>query len=506
MNYNFLINHLKSQMFNEKFNKNNKYRSCRRCEHVTNSIYTKMRRNMEDKKIIKTHNVKSDNVKNNNIKSNNVKSNDEKNNNTESDNVKSNKAKSSNAKSNNIKSDNTKSNIKSNNIETKGITKLKRYIEENSCQAEELERRLSKNPLLYQGYLALSGEWKRRFQEYMAGKKTLPLTYDPFFKKLFSVDIHSERLSDFISSVLGEKVTVKCMLPNENRIVNEASLLIMDMLVELEDGSLVNVEIQKIPYTFPGQRITCYLADTMTRQYAKVKSEKGNYFTYKDLNKVITIVIYENSPSICKSENLKSEYLHKGRMKFDTGLDMEMYQECYIIALDEFKKSEYYLSNDKGNNKRTDVNAWLSLLVTDDIEKIDRNIEKYPWLEEIYIEMAEYLVKPEEVFDMYSEALRILDENTVKYMVDELKDENKELRGENTELKGKNTQLEGENTELKGMNVELNDKIIDFQKKQLQQDKKEKEVIKNMYKANLTIEQIVEITGDDIEVIKNIIK
>ena len=232
---------------------------------------------MEDKKIIKTHNVKSDNVKNNNIKSNNVKSNDEKNNNTESDNVKSNKAKSSNAKSNNIKSDNTKSNIKSNNIETKGITKLKRYIEENSCQAEELERRLSKNPLLYQGYLALSGEWKRRFQEYMAGKKTLPLTYDPFFKKLFSVDIHSERLSDFISSVLGEKVTVKCMLPNENRIVNEASLLIMDMLVELEDGSLVNVEIQKIPYTFPGQRITCYLADTQTSNYARGTPQKGAY-------------------------------------------------------------------------------------------------------------------------------------------------------------------------------------------------------------------------------------
>ena len=126
-------------------------------------------------------------------------------------------------------------------------------------------------------------------------------------------------------------------------------------------------------------------------------------------------------------------------MKFDTGLDMEMYQECYIIALDEFKKSEYYLSNDIGNNTRKNVNAWLSLFVTDDIEKIDRNIEKYPWLEEIYIEMAEYLVKPEEVFNMYSEALRILDENTVKYMVDELKGENEELRVENkeTERKGK---------------------------------------------------------------------
>ncbi|RHT96049.1 hypothetical protein DW721_01380 [Clostridium sp. AM27-31LB] len=168
-------------------------------------------------------------------------------------------------------------------------------------------------------------------------------------------------------------------------------------------------------------------------------------------------------------------------MKFDTGLDMEMYQECYIIALDEFKKSEYYLSNDIGNNTRKNVNAWLSLFVTDDIEKIDRNIEKYPWLEEIYIEMAEYLVKPEEVFNMYSEALRILDENTVKYMVDELKGENEELRVENTEL---------------------SNKVLAFQKKQ---NEKEKEIIKNMYKANLTIEQIAEITGSDIEKIVEII-
>ena len=157
-------------------------------------------------------------------------------------------------------------------------------------------------------------------------------------------------------------------------------------------------------------------------------------------------------------------------MKFDTGLEMEMYQECYIIALDEFKKSRYYLGNrsengiekeiDNGENKllksRTDINGWLSLLVTDDVEKIEKNIEKYPWLEEIYVEMAEYLVKPEEVLNMYSEALKILDENTVKYMVDEFQGEINELKDKNTELNGKNTKLEGENKELK-------DKIIDFE-------------------------------------------
>ena len=381
-------------------------------------------------------------------------------------------------------------------VESKRIEKLREYIKDNSCSAEELEVRFSKRPVLYQGYLSLSGEWKRRFQEYMSGVKTLPLTYDPFFKKMFSPEIHSERLSDFISSILGEKVKVKCMLPNENRIVNEASLLIMDMLVEMEDGSLVNIEIQKVPYTFPGERITCYLADSMTRQYAKVKTERGNYFTYKDINKVVTIVIYENSPAICKSEKLKGEYIHRGKMKFDTGLEMKMYQECYIIALDEFKKSRYYLGNRSENGiekeinnveskllkSRTNINGWLSLLVTDDVENIEKNIEKYPWLEEIYVEMAEYLVKPGEVLNMYSEALKILDENTVKYMVDE---------------------FQGEIKELKEKNVKLEEKIIDFERKQLEADVN---IIINMKNNGFTIEQIAIATGKTEDEVKRVIE
>ena len=37
--------------------------------------------------------------------------------------------------------------------------------------------------------------------------------------------------------------------------------------------------------------------------------------------------------------------------------------------------------------------------------------------------MADYLYKPEEVLNMFSEALRILDDNTAQYMVDEMKKE-----------------------------------------------------------------------------------
>ena len=42
-------------------------------------------------------------------------------------------------------------------------------------------------------------------------------------------------------------------------------------------------------------------------------------------------------------------------------------------------------------------------------------------MEEIYQEIAMLRQSPEEVLSMFSEALRILDQNTVKYMIDDMK-------------------------------------------------------------------------------------
>jgi hypothetical protein len=58
------------------------------------------------------------------------------------------------------------------------------------------------------------------------------------------------------------------------RIADETSLLITDIVVELEDGSIANVEMQKIGYLFPGQRCACYSADLLLRQYKRVRGER----------------------------------------------------------------------------------------------------------------------------------------------------------------------------------------------------------------------------------------
>ena len=77
-----------------------------------------------------------------------------------------------------------------------------------------------------------------------------------------------ERFNDFLSCLLGERVKVlKVLSGDSTRIADETSLLITDIVVELEDGSIANVEMQKIGYLFPGQRCACYSADLLLRQY-----------------------------------------------------------------------------------------------------------------------------------------------------------------------------------------------------------------------------------------------
>ena len=85
---------------------------------------------------------------------------------------------------------------------------------EQECLAE-----LRKHPRSFFAYQNMSPEWKNRFLGFMEGTKTLPLTYDPFFKKLFNPDIYPERLSSLISSIIGTRVTVQCILSNEDSML-----------------------------------------------------------------------------------------------------------------------------------------------------------------------------------------------------------------------------------------------------------------------------------------------
>ena len=294
---------------------------------------------------------------------------------------------------------------------------------------------------LYADYALLDETWKKRFDDYMTGKKTMPLTYDPFFKCMFHPDRHPDWLSHLLSAIIGEPVTVESVLPSENTAISIDSLLIMDIVVRLSDGSLANVEIQKIPYMFTAERISCYSSDLLMREYSRLKKDKN--FKYSDMKKVYTIVLYEKTEGDFKDPMLQGAYIHHGKTRFDTSLKLNLLQEYFLIALDVFCQNGYTDDKKSGaleteliathNNipetgfatndlSMDSLEGWLSILTAETMADVERVIRRYPWSEPIFREMSAYVNNPEEVILMFSEALKIADRNTVKYMIEELQD------------------------------------------------------------------------------------
>ena len=342
---------------------------------------------------------------------------------------------------------------------------------------DSVVRELQKDPDIYGRYKCLTDDLKERLTGFLCGTRTLPLTYDPFFKKMFNPDVSPERLSGFISSVIGKTMKVKYALPAEESLLQGTSLLVMDIVVELEDGSIANVEIQKISYLFPAQRMSCYSADLLLRQYSRVREQKGKKFTYSDLKKVYTIIIFEQSPAELHKDEYKDKYVHHGSTLFDTGIEMNMLQDYYLIALDVFEKS-YYSMDKKIINE---LNGWLALLSVDSTDRLDELITDYPYLEGIFVDMAGYLDSPAEVIDMFSEALKILDENTVHYMIEEMKkqiDEDKKAMAEKDDaIAEKDSALAEKDSALaeKDSALARKDAMLDKSKAELDKNKAELE-------------------------------
>lgn len=141
------------------------------------------------------------------------------------------------------------------------------------------------------------------------GVRGIKVLYDGIFKEIFNPEATPKRLEELRSLLLGKEVIIKQVLPNDSvRLGAESSLLYTDILVQLKDGSLCNVEIQKIGYAFPGQRCACYGADHLLRQYKQIRGEESSnrkHFNYQKIKSVYVIVFFRKIPkgisSISKS-------------------------------------------------------------------------------------------------------------------------------------------------------------------------------------------------------------
>ncbi len=356
----------------------------------------------------------------------------------------------------------------------KNTSKLKQYFP-MIREREDIKQEIRENSKLLEKYREWDEEQQEEFLDYCTGVKGVKILYDAFFKEIMNPENTPERLNELLSLLLGQSVTIKRVLPGDStRLADEQSLLIMDILVELADNSLANVEVQKIGYSFPGQRSACYSSDLLLRQYKRVKGEKKKAFSYKDIKSVYTIVFFETS--IKEFHEYPQNYIHKFKQQSDTGLELELLQKYVFIPLDIFRI--IYHNNVKSNGKNGGGNcwnrteAWLTFLSTDEPEIIIELIRQYPEFKEMYEEIYVMCQNVEKVMEMFSKELIQLDRNTVQYMIDEMQDtidvQKEELEAKQETIDTQKTTISTQKNELEEQKTTINAQKEELKAKQNQ--------------------------------------
>ena len=302
-------------------------------------------------------------------------------------------------------------------------------------------------------------EQQALFLEYCTGMRGVRILYDQFFKLIVNPEAHPERLEEILTVIIGEKVRILQVLPNEStRIAAENSLLVLDIVVELTGGSIANVEVQRIGYAFPGQRSACYSADLLMRQYKRMKKCKKKNFKYSDVKKVYTIVFFEKSTA--EFQKYPETYIHRASQKTDSGLQIDLLQEYIFVPLDIFKN---YLHN-KGIEKGNMLEAWLTFLSEDDPEYILKLISVYPKFKKLYAEVYRTCQNTEVMMGLFSKELLEMDKNTVDFMIDQMQDVIDEQKREIAENEKMLAESKSQLAESKSQLAESEKQVIEQQR------------------------------------------
>lgn len=280
----------------------------------------------------------------------------------------------------------------------------------DTCTREEALSLLQEYPECYSAFRSFKPRYQEQLLSFLQGKSGLSITYNSFFQHILNPEVHPRRLESLLSALIGESVTIRQVLPNEGgRLAEHGSLVIMDVIAELTDGSIVDVEMQKIGYHFPSQRSSCYVSDMIMRQYNRVKSDRKKNFSYQELKPVYLIILMEKSPE--EFHTYPYEYVHRRITSYTSGIQLPELAQITYISLDTFHSIV--------QNVDTELDAWLTFLSSTEASRIIHLVQNYPEFLEFYKDIALFRTSPKELITMFSEALSILDQNTAQYMIDE---------------------------------------------------------------------------------------
>ena len=131
----------------------------------------------------------------------------------------------------------------------------------------------------------------------------------------------------------------------------------------------------------------------------------------------------------------------------------------------------------KGISNKLD--AWLAFLSMDSPEMIMELSNKYPEFKAMYEHVYNICQNVEKVMGMYSEELKILDKNTVRYMVDQMQEE---IDSQREEIDSQREQIDSQKEQLDNQREQLvsQKNQLEMKNKQLEQQERELQKLRRM--------------------------
>lgn len=203
----------------------------------------------------------------------------------------------------------------------------------------------------------------------------LPITSDYVFKRVFSYKGNEDVLKGFLEAILDIKIEkIEIKNPELTKNTKEDKLSVLDIKAEIDDNSIIDIEMQMENEKNIEERSTTYLGKLVAEQL-----QAGDI--YNQLKKTVVICIlnfnyfernsYHSIAKMKFEDTSKESYVDMGHKKEDK--IASRYIEMHYIELQKFKK--------KNPDIKARINQWLWLLAGGEeklemIEKENKEVKK----------------------------------------------------------------------------------------------------------------------------------
>ena len=179
--------------------------------------------------------------------------------------------------------------------------------------------------------------------------KKLNMKDDIVFKAFFSRNVHY--LKSFLSAILGKQIKIKKVIHDARleQLTKEMKYGILDLEVELEDGEIVNVEMQLRDNKNIEKRTTFYASKKIVEQL----EPNGNY---EELKRVIVIAILDYNLTDLEEYITETVRVVSNHKEYE----LNNVVKYYYIELEKFRKQNPDMQDER--------NQWLAFI---DMERGD---------------------------------------------------------------------------------------------------------------------------------------